>query len=72
MRSGKFRSSWKAANISPIFKSGSCSLPENYKPLSVLPIISKLLKKPAQQALKDYFENENLLFKIQHGFRKKH
>ena len=35
-------------------------------------IVSKLLEKAAQQALKDYFEHENLLSKSQHGFRKKH
>ena len=35
-------------------------------------IVSKLLEKAVQQALKDYFEHENLLSKSQHGFRKKH
>ena len=70
--SGKFPLNWKAAKVTPIFKSGSRSLPENYRPISVLPIVSKLLEKAAQQALKDYFENENLLSKSQHGFRKKH
>ena len=38
----------------------------------MLPIVSKILEKAAQQALKYYFENENLLSKNQHGFRKKH
>ena len=59
IRSGKFPSSWKAAKVTPIFKSGSRSLPENYRPISVLPIVLKLLENAAQQALKDYFENEN-------------
>ena len=72
IRSGKFPSSWKAAKVTPIFKSGSRSLSENYRLISVLPIVSKLLEKAAQQALKDYFENENLLSKSHHGFRKKH
>ena len=72
IRSGKFPSSWKVAKVTPIFKSGSRSLPENYRPISVLPIVSKLLEKAAQQALKYYFEHENLLYKSQHGFRKKH
>ena len=42
------------------------------RPISVLLIVSILLEKAAQQALKDYFELENLLSKRQHGFRKKH
>ena len=72
IRSGKFPSSWKAAKVTPIFKSGSRSLPENYRPISVLPILAKLLDKAVQQALRDYFENENLLSKNQHGFRNNH
>ena len=71
-RSGKFPPSWKAAKVTSIFRSGSRLLPENYKPILVTPIVLKLLEKAAQQALKDYFENENLLSKNQHGFRKKH
>ena len=58
--------------VTPIFKSGSRSIQENRKPISVLPIVSKLLEKAGQQALKNYFEEENLLSKSQHGFRKKH
>ena len=72
IRGGKFPSSWKAAKVTPIFKSGSRSLPEKYSPILVILIVSKLLEKAAQQALKDYFEHEIFLFKSQHGFRKKH
>ena len=72
IKNEKFPSSWKAAKVTPNFKSGSRSLPENYRPISTLPIVSKLLEKAVQQALKDYFENANLLSKNQHGFRKKH
>ena len=71
IRSGKLPSRWKAAKVTPIFKSGSRSLSQNYRPILVRPIASKPLEKPAQQALKD-FENEKLLSKNQHGFRKKH
>ena len=49
MRTGKFPSSSKAAKVAPIFKSGRRSLPENYRPISVLLIVSKLLAKAAQE-----------------------
>ena len=42
------------------------------RPILVLLIVLKLLEKATQQALKDYFENENLWSKKQYGFRKKH
>ena len=72
IRSEKFPSSFRAAKVAPTFSSGSRSVPENYIPFSVLPIVSKLSKKAAQQALKVYFETEKLLSKNRHGFRKKH
>ena len=72
IRSGKFPSSWKAATVTPIFKFGSPTLPENDRSISVLPVVTKFLEKAVQQVLKDYFETENLLFKNQDGFRKKH
>ena len=41
---GCFRADWKCARITPIFKSADPSLPKNYHPISILPIISKLLE----------------------------
>ena len=72
IRSWKFLLSWKAAKVTPVFKSGSRSLLENYRPILVLLIVWKLLEKAAQQALKYYFENENFLSKNEHGFWKEH
>ena len=60
------------AHVTLIFKYRSRSLPENCGQISVLPIVSKFLKKAAQLVLKDYFEKENRLSKNQHGFGKKH
>ena len=42
LRHGKYPSEWKLANISPVFKKGSRSLVSNYRPVSLLSIISKL------------------------------
>ena len=50
IRSGKFPTSWRATKVTTIFKSGSRSLPENLRPISILPIVSKLLEKAVQQA----------------------
>ena len=58
---------WKHARITPIFKSGKTSEPCNYRPISVLPVISKILKKAVHQNLMDYLENEKLLNSKQYG-----
>ena len=39
---GCFPKDWKCARITPIFKSSDSSLPRNYQPISILPIVSKL------------------------------
>ena len=36
---------WKIAKLIPIYKSGSVKLPDNFRPISVLPVLSKLLEK---------------------------
>ena len=42
---GSFPTEWKCARITPVFKSSDSSLPKNYQPISILPIISKLLEQ---------------------------
>ena len=45
VRSGVFPSTWKRANVIPVFKKGSKKLPENYRPVSLLAICSKVLER---------------------------
>ena len=45
VRSGVFPSVWKQANVVPVHKKGPKNLPENYRPVSLLAICSKILEK---------------------------
>ena len=58
---GCFPSTWKLAKISPLFKKGSKQDPSNYRPISVLPTISKLLEKTVHMQLYSYLCDNNLL-----------
>ena len=62
-------STWTIAKILSIFKSGDSSLPENYCPISVLPVLSKILKKAVHKELMNYLETIKLLSDSQYGFR---
>ena len=42
---GSFPSEWKHAHITPIFKNGSKSLVNNYRPISLLNSVSKILQR---------------------------
>ena len=64
--------SMKTAKISPIFKKDDPHLTDNYRPISLLPIISKVLEKVVFKQVYEYFSRNKLLYKNQYGFRKKH
>ncbi|XP_057308170.1 uncharacterized protein LOC130646052 [Hydractinia symbiolongicarpus] len=64
-------SAWKVAKVAPIFKSGDSSLLKNYRPISILPVLSKILEKAIHNELVNYLEKEKLLNDCQYGFRSK-
>ena len=62
---------WKIARILPIHKSGDITLPENYRPISILPVLSKLLERSVHTQLLDFLEKNFLLNDWQFGYRQK-
>ena len=60
---------WKKAKITPVFKAGDTRDPDNYRPISVLPILSKILERTVHSQLMTHLETENLLSEFQFGFR---
>ena len=67
---GCFPSCWKCASVVPAFKnSGERSDPGNYRPISLLPTISKVFESLLNAALTDHFESLGLLSDKQYGFR---
>ena len=60
---------WKAAKIIPTYKSGARSNCDNYRPVSVLPVISKVIEKIVHQQVMKYLDTNKLLSKFQYGFR---
>ena len=63
INTGCFPSTWKLAKISPLFKKGSKQDPSNYRPISVLPTISKLLEKAVHMQLYSYLCDNNCFLK---------
>ena len=72
LSSACFPSEWKNAKVTPIHKSGAKNDPDNYRPISVLPILSKIMERAVCQQLQSYLEENCLLSKFQFGFRKNH
>ena len=66
---GIFPSSWKHAIVVPLFKNGDTNDLNNYRPISLLPILSKILEKIVAGQLTQFLEVNKLLSNTQHGFR---
>ena len=62
----------KTAKVIPVFKSGNNKLFNNYRPISILPTISKIMEKIVCNRLIMFLEKFNILYKHQYGFRAKH
>ena len=62
----------KRAKVTALHKGGSKSLPSNYRPISILPISSKLLERSVHTQLMKYVTENNILTEYQSGFRRLH
>ena len=63
---------WKQSLVNPIHKSGDPTTPSNFRPISLIPIITKILERVVQQQLFTYVTSNHLLADTQHGFRTHH
>ena len=60
----------KVGLIHPIHKGDSNNICSNYRPISILPVFSKILEKLMHKRLTSFLEKHELLFKHQYGFQK--
>lgn len=63
---------FKTAVITPVYNSGSKNEISNYRPISILPIASKILEKAIIEQLTNHLDCNNLLHSMQFGFRRNH
>lgn len=70
IKEGIFPNELKLAKIIPIFKKGDVDECSNYRPISILPVISKVFEKVFNEKITNYLENNLIITKDQHGYRK--
>ena len=69
---GVFPEKLKNARVIPIFKGGYKEDTENYRPISILPTISKIFERHIADQIHTYFHQTNIIHETQSGFRKHH
>ena len=72
LTTGNFPDAFKLSKVIPLFKKGDSSLLVNYRPISLLPTISKVFERVIHDQMYEYFNQFNLLAEQQYGFRKQH
>ena len=70
--SSSFPTKWKEAKVSPLHKQGPSDNVNNYRPISILPILSKILERHVSDCLLHYLNENDLLHVTQSGFRAQH
>ena len=69
LNEGSFPEMWKRANIQPVYKKESKQSKTNYRPISLLPICSKIFEKIIFDQMYIFLSSNNLLSQNQSGFR---
>ena len=72
MKEGKFVECFKYAKVVPIHKGESKLDMGNYRPISLLPVASKILEKIVHRRLYDFLSQNNFFNECQFGFRSNH
>ena len=68
---GVFPNAWKNSIVTPLHKNGDTEAVSNYRPISLLPIFSKVIEKIISNQLTSFLETNKLLTNTQHSFRPK-
>ena len=68
---GFFPTGLKEAKVVPVFKSGDKQKLTNYRPISILPCLSKILEKIVYSRTIDFLNSHSVLCPTQYGFRPK-
>ena len=62
----------KVAKVISLFKKGNPELPSNYRPISLLPVFSKIFEKLMYRRLYKFLDIHKVLYSLQFGFQENH
>ena len=71
LQTGKLPSEWVTANVMPVFKKGDKSLAANYRPISLICILCKVLEHILASNIVKHLDAQGIMYDLQHGFREK-
>ena len=70
IKQGIFPDSLEIAKVTPIFKSGAKDNVSNYRPISILPVFSKVLERIMYNRVYNHLDSKGLLYEKHFGFQR--
>ena len=67
-----FPDEWKCSKVIPLFKHGPRNELNNYRPISIIPVVAKVFERIIYDQVEAFVNDNNLLFNSQSGFRSLH
>lgn len=68
IKNSEFPDCLKVARVTPLFKKGDPTDPNNYRPISILPSLSKIVEKILSSQVRTYLDSNHMITKFQFGF----
>ena len=72
MLSGIFPDVWECARVTPLFNQGKASDLNNYRPISIISVLTKVFERIVYDQLYNFLSNEDIISTHQSGFRSLH
>ena len=72
LESGQVASEWKMARVAPVPKGSNSERVDNFRPVSVLSVVAKILERIVHRQLYTYLQEHSILHEAQSGFRPQH
>lgn len=72
LESGEFPDQWRKAHVLPLPKVSNPQLPNQFRPISILPFLSKIIESVVHKQVTDYLSKSSLFNRFQSGFRSGH
>ena len=72
LKTGVFPDLWKEAKVIPLHKGGDDLSTNNFRPITILPVVSKIIEKAVHKHLYGHLSDNNLINENQSGFRPFH
>ena len=72
LHQSKYPTNWKLAHVIAVFKKGDSSLPSNYRPISLISCVGKIMERVIYKHVYNYLHQNKLIYEYQSGFLPKH